>query len=150
LQTIRAPKLAPALDFFPTIAGQTPTLGLHTQAAELLYVMQAMHQVKLPPLGCRERAEDGMIEKFLARSEFLLAAANNVIHLSDLRADFGTHFFGWNSAGASDGRGLPAGGQMAESHNHKGSASLGPGLSSREGLAGFEDALESLDRARIG
>ena len=74
-----------------------------------------------------------MIEKFLARSEFLLAAANNVIHLSDLRADFGTHFFGWNSAGASDGR-LPAGGQMAESHNHKGSASLGPGLSSREGL----------------
>jgi hypothetical protein len=150
LQTKSSAEACSGARFFPTIAGQTPTLGLHTQAAELLYVMQAMYQVKLPPLGCRERAEDGMIEKFLARSEFLLAAANNVIHLSDLRADFGTHFFGWNSAGASDGRGLPSGGQMAESHNHKGSASLGPGLSSREGLAGFDDALESLDGARIG
>jgi hypothetical protein len=149
LQTIRAPKLAPALDSFATVGSEAPALRLRTQAAKLLYVMQAMHQMELPPLGCRERTEDGMIEKFLARSEFLLAAANNVVHLSDLRADFGTHFFGWNSAGASDGRGFPAGGQMPESHNHKGSASLGTRLSSREGLAGFDDALESLDGARI-
>ena len=146
---IRAPKLAPALDSFATVGGEAPALRLRTQAAKLLYVMQAMHQMKLPPLVCRERAEDGMIEKFLARPEFFFAAANNVIHLSDLRADLGTHFFGGNSAGASDGRGFPAGGQMAESHNHQGSASLCPGLSGGQGLAGFDDALESLDGARV-
>jgi hypothetical protein len=149
LQTIRAPEFAPALDSFATVGGEAPALRLRTQASKLLYVMEAMHQMKLPPLGCRERAEDGMIEKFLARSEFLFAAANNVVHLCDLRANFGTHSFGGDSAGASDGRGFPAGGQMAEPHNHKGSASLCPSLSGGQGLAGFDDALESLDGARI-
>ena len=106
--------------------------------------------MKLSPLGGGERTEDGMIEEVAARSKSFFAAANDVIHLSELRAYLGPYFFGWDSAWTSDGWGFSAGGQVAKSYDDEGSDSLCPGLSSGERLAGFGDAIESFDGTRIG
>ena len=49
----------------PGTAGETPALrraaGGRFQAAHLLHVMQAVHQVKLPPLRCGKRPQNGMM-----------------------------------------------------------------------------------------
>ncbi len=105
--------------------------GCCFQLMKLLYMMQAVHEVELAPLRCGKGTEDGVVEKFAAGAKVLLAACNDLIHLGNLRANFGEHFFRGNSARTSDGWGFPAGGQMAESYHDEGSSALRPGLRGR-------------------
>ena len=79
-------------------AGATFSAALHyedglSQPSNLFHVMQAMHKMKLSPLGCGEGAEDGMVQQFAARAQFLFAARNAVIHFGDFQPDFGQHLF---------------------------------------------------------
>ena len=78
--------------------------ALFFQAADLFDVMQAVDQVELSPLTCREGAEDGMVEQLAARTQILLALRHDVIHLGNLGSDLGLHFL---RARRGDGR--PAG-----------------------------------------
>ena len=91
-------------------------------------MMQAVHEMELAPLRCGKGPEDGVVEKFAAGSKVLLAACNDLIHLGNLWANFGEHFFRGKSARTSDGWGFPAGRQVAESYDDEGSSALRPGL----------------------
>src|ERR1700739_3684701 len=57
---------------------------LAPQRANLLYVMQSVHQVEFSPLRSGEGAEKRMVEDFRSGSEFLLTTSDGVIHFSDL------------------------------------------------------------------
>jgi hypothetical protein len=120
------------------------------QATQLLYVMQAVHDVKLPPLAGGEGSEDRMVEEFAPGAKLLLAAADDAVHLGDLRANLGQNFLRGNSARTSDGRGFAPRGQIAESDDDQGAASLSPSLGGGEWNFGFHDALESFDGSGVG
>src|SRR5260370_262710 len=106
---------------------------------------QAVDEVKLAPLGCGQWAEDRMVQQFPARSKFLFAACDDVIHLGDLWPNVGQHFLRGHSARAGYGWCFPAGRQVAESDDDQGPRSLRPTLPRRQGLAGLVDTLESFD-----
>jgi hypothetical protein len=54
--------------------------------------MEAVYEMKFSPLAASEGAEDGMVQQFAARAQFLFAARYAVVHFGDLQADFGQHF----------------------------------------------------------
>lgn len=109
-----------------------------------------MDQVELPPLRGREWAEDGMVEKFAARTQIFFATRHDVIHLGDLETNLGPHLLGWQAAGTSYWRGLAARGAIAKSHDNESTPALRPGLGRRQRLSGFDHALKSLDRSGVG
>jgi hypothetical protein len=64
-------------------------LGLLSQAADLLYVVQAVDEMKLSPLRGREGTEDRMVQQFAVRPKRFFAAREVVIHFGDFRANLG-------------------------------------------------------------
>ncbi len=85
---------APALlfagaGFFAGAIFSAALLGLLAQATDLLYVMQAMDQMKLSPLRGGERAEDRMVQQFAVRPKLFFATCKVVIHFGDFRANLG-------------------------------------------------------------
>ena len=120
------------------------------QAADLFYVVHAVEQVKLPPLGCGERTKDRVIEEFAVGPKFFFAARHQVIHFSNLGANLGQHFLQGNAARPSHGRGFPACGEIAESQDDERLRPLLPGLSGGQRLTGFGDAGKSLQRSGVG
>jgi hypothetical protein len=111
--------------------------------------MQAMHGVKLPPLGGSERPENGMVEEFAAGAQLFLAAADDVVHVGNCRANFSENFFWGDAARTSDRRGFAAGGQVTESNDDQGAGSLSPSLGGSERVSGFGEALESFDSSGV-
>jgi len=118
--------------------------------ANLLDMMQAVHQVELPPLRGRERAEDGVVQQLSARAKLLFAARNDVVHLGDFRANLRQHLLRRDAAGTSHGWGFPARGQVAESDNYERAPALRPALGGDQRLPGFDHALKTLHRSGVG
>jgi len=112
--------------------------------------MQAVHDVKLPPLAGGEGSEDWVVEELAPGAKLLLATADDVVHLGDLRANLGQYFLRGNSARTSDGRGFAPRGQVTESYDDQGTASLSPSLGGGEWAFGFHEALKSFDGSGVG
>src|SRR5258708_6539053 len=113
-------------------------------------MVQAMDQMKLPPLSRGERTQKRVVEQFISRAEALSAGRDDRIHLGDLGADFRQNFFGSDAARASEGRRFPASRKIAYSQDHKRSSPLRPSRGRRQRFPGFGDALESFDRSSVG
>jgi hypothetical protein len=71
----------------PTLlfAGVTFSLALLalSQDTDLLYVVQAVDEMKRSPLCGRERAEDRMVQQFAERPKLFFAAREVVVHFGD-------------------------------------------------------------------
>jgi hypothetical protein len=117
---------------------------------ELFDVVKTVDQVEFFPLGCGEGAEDGVVEKFAALAEFLLAAGDEVIHFGDLWTDFRQHFLRRQAARTGYGRSFPSRRQVAESDDDQSAPALRPGLGGRgQRLASFGNAFEALQSSRV-
>ena len=65
----------------------------------LLYVMASVGQVKLPPLACRQRSEDGMVQDLDARAIALFALRDELVHRGNLGTDVGNDFLRGHAPG---------------------------------------------------
>ena len=134
--------------------GQTTTRGASCslpQAPNLLYMVQAVHQVKLLPLRSRERAQDRMIQKFAARPKLFFTARNHVVHFGNLGPNPGQHCFRRQSARTRHRRGFPAGRKISQPHHHQCPPALLPGwLRGGRWLPSSGHALQSLDGSSVG
>lgn len=74
------------------------------QRSNLFYVMQSVNQVELSPLRSGEWAEEGMVDNFHARTEFLLTPSNGLIHFGDFGGNFRCDLLRGKAAGLSLGR----------------------------------------------
>ena len=69
------------------------------QSRDLPHVMAAVDEVKLPPLLCRQRTQDRMVEDLDARAIALFALRDDLAHGCDLRADISDDFFRGHAPG---------------------------------------------------
>lgn len=111
---------------------------------DLLYVVHTVQQVKLSPLGCAQGAKNWVIEKFAAGPKFFFAARHQVVHLSNLGANFSEYLLYGNASRLGHARGFPAGGEIAEFQNNERAHPLLPSLSVGQRLPGLRDTSESL------
>ena len=105
------------------------------QPSNLLHMMQAVHQMKLPPLLSRKRPQDRMIQQFAVRPKFFLATRNDGIHLGNLRPNLGQHFLRRHSARPRYRRGFTPRRQVAESYDDQRAPTLRPGWDRGQRLA---------------
>ena len=120
-----------------------------TQFSNLLYVMQAMHQMKFPPLIDREGAEEGMIENFDATAESGGASGEQLIHLGNLGQNFGQDFLPRQSPGPCVRRRFPSLGQMVEPENHERLAPVFPSRLRPKRFTASENSRESFERSGV-
>jgi len=62
-----------------------------SQSVNLFQMMHPMHLMKLPPLHCRERTQNWMIEQSAACPKLLLASRHDFIHPRNLGPNLGQH-----------------------------------------------------------
>ena len=125
-------------------------VDLVPQGANLLYVMQSVHQVELSPLRSGEWAEEGMVENFCAQTELLLAASDGLIHFHDLGSDLGGNLLRRQAPRLRVGWGCASGRQVAEAEYDEGLSAIFPRRLRRLRVTCVEDTAESLCSAGVG
>ena len=85
-----------------------PAFQLRSEPANLLDVMQTMHEVKLPPLRDGKRAKQGMVEDLGAMAKLRGTAREHSIHVVELDANLGGDFLRREAAGTRNFRSFAA------------------------------------------
>src|SRR5271166_4300334 len=112
--------------------------------------MQPMHQVKLPPLGNREWAENGMIQNLGVGPELRFALGHDPIHLCDPGPNFIQDLLTRHPSRTRDRGRFPTGWQIAQTRHNQSLRALLQTWRVGLRLARFEDAPQSFRCPRIG
>src|SRR5579863_5266357 len=96
------------------------------QPPNLLQVVPSVHQVKLPPLLPRERAQDRVVEQLYIRAVFFLATTDRGVHVRDLLRNLRDNLFARQPARPRGGRCFSSTGHVPEPHDQKKTGPLFP------------------------
>jgi hypothetical protein len=112
-------------------------------------MMQAMHQMKSPPLIDREGAEKGMIENFDAPTELGGASGEELIHLGNLGQNFGQDFLPRESPGPCLRRRFPSLRQIVEPENDERLGTVFPSRLRPKRFTAIDQSRESFERSGV-
>ena len=113
--------------------------------------MTPMGPVKLPPLACGQRSEDGMVQNLDARAVALFALRDELVHGGNLGADVGQDFLRGHASGTAPGRATCVrSGNIRSSVTSATRHSLLESGHAGQRLPGFQTALKSLLGPGVG